>query len=439
MPIKQTPKTLKASSDQILDQVTRALRETSPALADRLPPESIGRLKEYGKALSTYPGGYNLFLAELVNRIGLEVFSSRAYTNPWGWAFRGVLDYGETVEEIFVNIARGYQYDPERAETTFARRHIPDVMTAFHIINHEYTYAVTIQRSDLERAFLSANGVNNLIDQIIQSLTSAANYDEFMIMKDQIVRAIQEGRTHMVNIEDFTVAENAKPISTAIKTISNQIAFMRNDGNEAGVLTFTPKDRQILIVSAAFDAIMDVEVLASAFNMDKAQFMGRRVLVDDFRGEDGNAIPGIAAVLMDEDWLMNFTKEQYMDEWRNPEGKYYTSFLQVVKLFSNSPFHNIYVFGSYDPQITAITIDPATQSIARGSRTQLVANVTATDYAMKAVTWEITGHKSSGTLITNNGLLQISKHEPVDTVITVTAKPTNNPELEATATITVIA
>ena len=63
--------------------------------------------------------------------------------------------------------------------------------------------------------------------------------------------------------------------AVAFRSASNILTFMSNEYNEANVKTNTPKDRQIIFMDAKFNAQYDVNVLASAFNMDKADFMGR--------------------------------------------------------------------------------------------------------------------------------------------------------------------
>ena len=60
----------------------------------------------------------------------------------------------ETIEEIFVNIAKPFQFDPEVAENTVFKREIPDVRSAFHIMNYQKYYKATIQNDQLRQAFL---------------------------------------------------------------------------------------------------------------------------------------------------------------------------------------------------------------------------------------------------------------------------------------------
>ena len=80
-------------------------------------------------------------------------------------------------------------------------------------------------------------------------------------------------------------------IVTTIKGTSNLIEFPSRQYNPAHVFQHTDKSDQYLIINAKFDAQMDVNVLASAFNMDKAQFMGQRVAIDSFGSLDHTCFP----------------------------------------------------------------------------------------------------------------------------------------------------
>lgn len=100
---------------------------------------------------------------------------------------KGMLDYGETIEEVYTSLAKAKIYDPESAETDFMKREMPDVQSIFHKIDYKNLFKVTVQRRDLERAFLSADGVYNLVSDIVSSLYSGMEYDEFITMKQLIV------------------------------------------------------------------------------------------------------------------------------------------------------------------------------------------------------------------------------------------------------------
>ena len=242
-------------------------------------------IRKIGAIIMDYPALQNEFLSALVNRIGRVMVTSKSYENHWAMFKKGFLEFGETIEEIFVNIAKPFQFDPAVAETDVFKREIPDVRSAFHIMNYQKYYKTTISNDQLRQAFLSWEGITDLIARIVDSMYTAANYDEFQTMKYMLARYILDGRMYPVTIQAVTSA-NMKSIVSSIKGISNKFEFLSDAYNPAGVKTHSVKNDQYMLVNSDFDATMDVDVLAAAFNMNKAEFLGHRVLVDSFGSLD---------------------------------------------------------------------------------------------------------------------------------------------------------
>lgn len=424
MPTKPSVKSLSANSIDILN-VIRA--NASSTYQERIPVATQTNLKEIGQAMLTFQATANEFLSALVNRIGRVLITNKSYTNPYKRFKKGMMEYGETVEEIFVNLAKAHQFDPAVAENEVFKREIPDVDAVFHKMNYQNFYKTTVSNEQLRQAFLSAEGVSDLITRIIESLYNGAEYDEFLIMKQQIVDACTNGKMYPVNVPQLTAA-NASSVVSTIKGISNQIEFMSSLYNSFGVLTRTPKEKQILIMNAKFDAIIDVEVLASAFNMDKAEFMGQRVLIDDF-----GALENVVAVLVDEDWFMIFDNFLGFTENYNGEGLYWNYWYHVWKTFSTSPFANAIVFTTDTIGITSVTVTPGTATVTKGQSAQFNASVVTTGLAPKDVTWSVDSDVST---ITDGGVLTVATGETKPS-LTVTATSTWDSGKSGTATVTV--
>ena len=109
-------------------------------------------IRTIGAIIMDYPALQNEFLSALVNRIGLVIITSKMYSNPLSVLKKGVLEHGETIEEIFVNIAKPFTFNPEEAEDKQYKREIPDVRSAFHILNYKKFYKVTISDDQLRQA-----------------------------------------------------------------------------------------------------------------------------------------------------------------------------------------------------------------------------------------------------------------------------------------------
>lgn len=459
MPTIPLVQKLSASSEEILN----AIRNSASAnYQNYVPVASISQdnIREIGLVIMNDAVLQNEFLSALVNRIGRVIVTSKLYSNPWAKFKKGIMEYGETIEEVFVNIAKPFEYDPAVSETLFMKREIPDVRAAFHVLNYQKFYKATIQREQLRQAFLSWQGVTDLIAKIVDSMYTAANYDEFQVMKYLIGRHILNGQLKAVQVATVTSA-NMKTIVGTIKGTSNNFEFMSNKYNLTGVQNYTLKDNQYIIVNSDFDAVMDVEVLASAFNMDKADFMGHRVLVDSFGSIDNDrlallfanepnytpmtsaeltALDAIPAVIVDGDWFMIYDNMNQFTEDYNGEGLYWQYWYHAWKTFSISPFANAAVFVPGAPSITSVTVSPETAVLMPGQSLLMSATVVTANFASKAVNWTAT---VSGTADPENisisplGVLTVSPDIDEGTEITVTATSVFDSTKSDTATITV--
>lgn len=445
---------LQASSVAILNAIRNS---ATTNYRDYVPVATNSResVREIGSIIMQFPALQNEFLSALINRIGMVLITSKMYNNPWTAFKKGTLEFGETIEEIFVNIAKPFQYDPAVAESKVFAREIPDVRAAFHVLNYQKFYKATIQNEQLRQAFLSWDGISDLIAKIVDSMYSGANYDEFLTMKYMLARHILDGHLYAVQIPTVST-DTMKSIISTVKGVSNGMEFMKTTYNVAGVATYTSKDNQYIIVNSKFDATMDVEVLASAFNMSKADFMGHRVLIDSFGELDTNrinelfkndpnytaitpeelkALDEIPAVLVDKDWFMIFDNLYNFTENYNGEGLYWNYWYHVWKTFSISPFANAVVFVPGKPSVTTVTVSPKEVSTVKGQSVQFSAKVDTENFANKAVTWST--DPSENVTVDVNGVVTISPDYNGGGSITVTATSVADNAKNGTATITV--
>lgn len=391
----------------------------------------------------------NEFLNALINRIARVVVTSKSYENPWNMFKKGFIEMGETVEEIFIDLIKPFQYDPAVAENELFKREKPDVKSAFHYINYQKFYKVTIERQTLRKAFLTYDGVTDLITDITKQLYTSMNYDEFQSMKYMLAVALLNGFVKTTQVDTDTADAGA----IAFKSTSDLFTFMNTDYNPVGVHTLTEKNEQYLIVNSLYNAKMDVDTLATAFNMSKAEFMGHRVVVDSFGkldierlavlfaddpnyieiGEDElTLLDAIPAVLVDENWFQIYDNLLQFTDVENAQGLYWNYFLHAWKTFSVSPFSQAVAFVSGAPAITSVTVTPDALTIKKGAKAQLSAEVVATNFASKAVNWT-----SSNPAVTVDSAGNVSVGQEASGSVTITATSVVNSSKKDTCTLTI--
>lgn len=402
----------------------------------------------------------NEFLSALVNRIGRVMVSSRLFDNPLKMFKKGILEYGEVVEDIFVNIAKPFTFDPKTAEAEVFKREIPDVKSTFYVMNYQKFYKTTVSADQLRQAFLSWDGVIDLIGRIVDSMYSGANYDEWLTTKYMIARKMLNGEIASVTIATPSEA-TAKTIGTRVRGLSNDFEFPKTTYNTAKVLNKSDKKDQYLIMTSEFDAFIDVNLLSAAFNMDKAEFLGHRLMIDGFDFSDdeiarlGEVFAGnttykeigttdnaelkkVQAILIDKDFLMIFDNMMKFTDVYNGQGLYWNEFLHRWVTFAASPFANAAMLQTGTPEVTSVTVSPSTatakQNAAYVQTVQLTANVETTDFAPQTVNWT---SDTDGVTISAAGLVTIPASTRVPSIF-ITATSVFDNSKTGTCTITLV-
>ena len=359
---------LNASTINILN----VIRENAPAdYRDKVPKvNNVDDIVKVGEIIYGTPSFQNNFVSALVNRIAMVLVESATFNNPYKMLKKGQIDYGELIEDVFVGIAEVVDYDPSKAESREFARTFPDVKSAFFKLNWRVMYPITVEAQELYLAFQSADGVQNLITKIINSVMVAYEYDEFLLFKYQLIKGIAHGKMYPVGVDN----SDLKNYASAFKSYRNKTRFMKRQFNEAGVMNNTSDENLCIFIDSDFDANFDVNVLASAFNMDKADFIGRRFLIDDWttfdnerwevirqntidslKGSTEGVVESVTeeelalmadvhAVMIDERWFQIYESVNMMKEKEVASGLYWNYFYHNWKVVAHSPFANAIVF-----------------------------------------------------------------------------------------------
>ena len=421
-------------------------------------------IREIGKIIIDSPNLQNEFLNSLINRIGKVVIKSRLFANPLSMFNSGMLEYGETVEEVFVNLCDANQYNATASEDTVFKRQFPDVRSQFHVVNSEIYYKQSVGRRELEKAFLSAEGVYDLVEYIIQKMYVSANYDEFLVMKYMIAVAALDGTMPIYPVTAVTDEASAKGLLKAVKLLSNNFEILSKDYNTAGVYNSSTKEDQYLIIDNANDANLSVDALAYMFGPAFASNDAKKVRIDGFdkldierlkkvlgleldpfTSDELAALGNIEAVLIDWAWFQIYYKLFETRYLENPENLYENTWLHAWKIYSRSVFENGVIFASGTNGVSSVAIKDATvpevtHGVAGTADIDAVVTISGlTPMGGNRVIWSVTkGDGATGTVsIDANGVLTWNNAFTATDTITVTATSAIDSTKTDSATITV--
>jgi hypothetical protein len=116
-----------------------------------------------------------------------------------------------------------------------------------------------------------------------------------------------------------------------------------------------------MIVRNDIRAKLDVEVLASAFNIDKTTLLGNIITVDNFDSydDDGTKVfdgSAIVGMLADKAWFKIKTQDFWMDNFYNPNNRTMQYYLNVQRMYNMSLFANGVIFATAQPVVPATEV-----------------------------------------------------------------------------------
>lgn len=408
-----------------------------------------------GKLIASNQRYKNAFL-NIVNVIGLTVINDRRWESPWDeFTEKGTMNGGQTVRELYVDIANVYDYNSFKDdETHFLENVVPNVYEYMHELNYEKFYKTTTSDEEIAMAFNTEGGLLNLIEKVVASLYEGYEYDKYIVAKYLLCRRMLDGTmaTHTLT------ADNVRGKVAEMKSISDKMTFRKPNYNPAGVRSFSSFDNQFFILTTDFDGSMSTEVLATSYFRNDAMLKSNMSIVDGFDDHDsarltellGDAyiqfteaelqeLATVPAVIVDRDFfqIYNYYYDNRATEFFNPESLKTNHWLHTKKVVSSSPFAPAIIFTTLTPSITSVTVSPSSATINVGQKLQLTAEVVNVGFANKAVKWNVDDDAlADGVVIDTKGLLTVPSTATVES-ITVTATSIYDEEKTGTASITV--
>ena len=302
----------------------------------------------------------NEFVSNLINRIALTIVRNKSYNNPLAIFKKGSVPLGTDIQDIYENPANAEAY--EYSNTAMAKLLTitdPDTHVAYYRRNRKDMYTKTIPREGLQGAFVSWEKFEDYVASITQSLYSGNYIDEFKYTKDLIDGAYDSGKVIVETVNAPVDESTAKAFVKKARAVYSKLKFPSSDynayskfsGAKGNITTWTDEDRIVLITTSDVLAEVDVDVLARAFNIDNAKFLGRVIEVDKFENS------AIQAVICDEAWLQIYDNLLRFDEFYNARVMAWNEYLHAWGTYAICPFANAVVLATAQPKpATALSL-----------------------------------------------------------------------------------
>lgn len=298
----------------------------------------------------------------LLKKVVYTAVYARTFNSPLAQLEGESMPLGNFIEDVYVNPIkpRGFNINDFAG---LLQKYEAEVATQYLAVNSDLQYCVTITREKLRNAFTSWANLEEFITGMTNALYNGAYITRYNQTKGLPLAAFKAGAIKYEVITNPTNEATAKNLVRKMRADYSKFqipstkynAWQDVKGEGAFALkTWTAPEDIIVLISADVEALVDVEVLAAAFNMSKADFLGRVIVVDDFSqyNDDGSvAVDGsmIKAVIADRSWFKIKTQDFDMEDFRNPNNRTYQLYLNDTRMVNYSLFANAKVYTTSEP------------------------------------------------------------------------------------------
>lgn len=317
----------------------------------------------------TVPAVANDFMSMLVNRIVYTQFETKYFRNPLQILEGDRIPLGYAGQEIYVNPAKGRKYNVNDF-AGLLQKYEADVKVQYMTLNSDLQYPVTVTRHDLKKAFTSWESLDRFIDQLSNSLYNGAYIGEYRYTKNLIGSAYSYGGVQVETVSEITDEASAKAFVKKVRNLflnfqtpaTSFNAWAKVGGNGNPITTWSNPEDIVVILRNDVRTEIDVDVLASAFNMDKATLMGNILTVDNFDIIDDEGVKrfdgsNILGMIADKSWFKIKRQDMYLDEFYNANNRTWQYYLNITKMYQYSLFANAVVLATAEPTIAITSMD----------------------------------------------------------------------------------
>lgn len=241
----------------------------------------------------------------LVIKIGKQFMLSSNFESDLPELEGDRLEFGSTIEEYYVKLAAIAAFKPSAGtlhadvdvdgtptdiwESDIGKPHRPDFATVVYSYElAKYQAAQTVDYHKIEHAMIGQNEFSKLIADITKSLYDTIAIYKYMIKKQLLGRAIDligaegAGNAQRVKIAAPVDTSTGEAFVKSVKQYVNKFTKIHDTYNLLKVPVKSQLEDLVLYILEGYEEVIDVGVLAGAFNVGKVSIPVTVKTVEDF-------------------------------------------------------------------------------------------------------------------------------------------------------------
>lgn len=389
-------------------------------------PNEVSSL-EFMNGLLEYPDTLGVEFMNLATRIGRVIAHRNILRNKLAPFKMANMALGYTMEEYFVECAKEHEYDQADAESTLFKRELPDIKTAFYVVNRKSYYPATITDDDMRKYFVTWDGVNSLIARIVDSMYNGDNKDDYNYMKSALVKHYENGLMKIVKTSEVTNTDTAKELA---RKITEYVSYLTEPTNEYNAMAVTKQNDYediYVILNGKSNSYLNIDWLAQTFQLEFAEFKAHVLVLPTLPSTKQGTIE---ALVVDSEIYRVFDQKYSVGVAYNAKGLYWNYFLHHWEGIATSRFANAIAFvsGNVEEKVTAIYSNPQVVEVRKGASVTVPFTVQTNGLNAKynLTATSSVGNKVKATIESDLKHVKITVLEAIDAegLATVTIKDT---------------
>lgn len=414
--------------------------------------DSSTNIGEWGAPMfgSNYQAVQESFFG-LLKQIAYVATVTRTFNNPLAQLEGENMPLGWAGEETYINPVQGRQFDVNDF-AGILQKYEADVKVQYLTINMDLQYPVTLTRDKIRTAFNSWRDLEEFINGIVNALYNGAYIGMFSYTKALISSAYKENKAQYIKVTTPSNESTGKAFIKKLRELytlfqlpsQSYNAWAKVGGNGKPVTTWCAPEDIVVMLRADIVATVDVDVLAAAFNMDKANFIGRLITVDNFDvyTDDGQKVydgQHILGFIGDKAWFKIKQQDMALDMWFNPNNRSWQYYLNVVRMYNYSLFANGVIIANDDPVVDATAVTTSKTSVSVEEGADVVLDIITTPFSANPTITASSSAEGKATVSVTGKKLTIHGVDDGSATITVTATNSDTQTVTSTVTVTVTA
>lgn len=304
------------------------------------------------------------FLTGVTNMIGLTIFKEwNEFRNPLAVLKQRNLDLGVDVREIAIDVLEENDYSlTDEGLADILKLDPPVAKEAIHRLNRQKYFKISISDVELELAFNSWADFDSFFVRKAEMLYMSNEIAEFKWSKELLRQTVQKGYVPVIEVKEVVDEDTGKEFVIAVQDCVADFAFPSVDFNMLKAMTkgaqtiktwVKPENTVLVAPKKTFNRV-NVNVLASAFNMDKADFLaGNKLEVDELGYIKVNTgieeapiykYYKLQGMIFDKHFTQIYDKKLVMKNNEIASALVDQRYLHVWQTYSTSPFADVTAF-----------------------------------------------------------------------------------------------